>query len=167
LIFLRNYLGNNSIDGQGKLTEREVAMLVICAGRQAGFAVKTEISVITNTKNLKGNFVRGKIDIGWYKEGKLIAVWEIDGQDAGIFHFSGNAKKGTAGNIAKFVAAECAYKIQVLYSLKNNLDRKSNSKRCSIQGWLNGNAHLVTDEELMEPEGIEALTEKIKASKKL
>lgn len=65
---LRNYLGGHPSAERAQLTERETAMLVICAGRHAGFTVKTEISVTTSTRNLKGGFVRGEIDIGWYKK---------------------------------------------------------------------------------------------------
>lgn len=137
-------------------------MLIVCAGRRAGFIVTTEISVQAQTPT--GRAVRGEIDVGWYTEGRLIAVWEVDGQDAGRAHFLGDPSKETAGNTAKLSSAEAPSKVQVLYSLKNNLKLKGTSKCASIQGWLNGVAPLVTDEELMAPQGIEAWTQRIKAA---
>ena len=161
MITLRSYLGAHPGHRRGQLMEREAVMLIVCAGRRAGFTVKTEISV--PTKNRNGLPVRGEIDVGWYAAGRLAAVWEIDGQDAGEAHFRGHPKKGTAGNTAKFSAADAPFKVQVLYSLKNNLDAKGPSKHVSIQHWLDGVAFLVTDEELMNTQGIEAWTEKIGA----
>jgi hypothetical protein len=53
--------------------------------------------------------------------------------------------------------------VQVLYSLKNNLEVKRASKYESIKSWLHGVASLVTDEELMDAQGIEAWTARIEA----
>lgn len=136
-------------------------MLVICAGRSAGFQVRTEVRV--SCANPNGNLVNGEIDIGWYMDEELVVALEVDGQDAGMAHFLGNLKKGTAGNAAKFRASGASHKIQVLYSLKNSLASKGSSKINSIGGWLNNTASIVTDEQLMLPHGIESLINRVKA----
>lgn len=161
MITLRTYLGAHPGHRPGQLTEREAVMLIVWAGRRAGFTVKTEISV--HTQNQNGRRVRGEVDIGWYTADRLAAVWEVDGQDAGMAHFLGHRTRGTAGNTAKFSSADAPCKVQVLYSLKNNLEVKRPSKYESIKEWLHGVACLVTDEELMDTQGIEAWTERIEA----
>jgi hypothetical protein len=81
---------------------------------------------------------------------RLVVAWEIDGQDPPDVHILGGGPKDLAGNKAKLDACKANIKVQVLYSLKNDISPKSRSKRQQIGGWLPG-IEVVTDEELMAP----------------
>ena len=155
---LRAYLGNHHGMRPGQLTERETAMLVISAGRKAGFIVRTEVSV--RAVGRTGKPVRGEIDVGWYNShtNALLVAWEIDGRDAGEPHFLGNLKKGTVGNKAKFDACSAALRFQVLYSVKNDLALKGQSKQMLIERLLGTSAIVVTDEDLAADPGIDHWT---------
>jgi hypothetical protein len=139
----------------GQLTERETAGLVIAAGRKAGYLVRTEIIVTGNKRS--GRPGQGEIDVGWYdrNSNSIRVAWEIDGHDAAEQHFFGEIKKDTMGNKEKFAASKAPLKIQVLYSLKNNLQKKAGSKESLIKRWLGSRVSVVTDEQLMQPGGIE------------
>lgn len=152
---LRSYLGNHQGFRRGQLTEREAAMLVICAGRRSGFVVRTEIQVLFDWPSKQPS--RPEIDIGWYspRTNKLLAVWEIDGQDAERNHILGCSEKRKVGNKAKFITAAAPISVQVLYSLKNKIASKRTSKRSLIQDWLGEEIAVVSDEELMANNGIE------------
>jgi hypothetical protein len=70
-----------------------------------------------------------------------------------------------AGNKAKLHACGADIKVQVLYSLKNDISSKGRSKRQQINGWLPG-VDVVTDEELMAPSptGIDKWIRRVSAS---
>ena len=152
---LRTYLGRHSGVRRGQLTERETAMLVVAAGRRAGYTVRTECIVFGRKRS--GAPGRGEIDVGWYNcdDDTIRVAWEIDGQDASEEHFLGYEGKDTLGNKAKLLASEAPLKVQVLYSLKNNLRKKRDSKLDCIRHWLGSNVTVVTDEELIRRGGIE------------
>lgn len=94
----------------------------------------------------------GEIDVVWFhpKSNRLLVAWEIDGQDASDIHIGGGGPKDLVGNRAKLTAVNASVKIQVLYSLCNDLTPKGRSRRAEIAALLVGaDVHLVTDEELM------------------
>ncbi|HET7812485.1 MAG TPA: hypothetical protein VFL16_18080 [Steroidobacteraceae bacterium] len=151
---LRAWLGSHRELRPGQLNEREVATLVVCAGRAAGFIVRTEIKVPTCLPD--GGIVNGEMDVGWFhaQSNKLIAAWELDGQDVPDAHLLGSVTKGKAGNKAKFDACGAPLRIQVLYSVKNNLEPKRPSKKSIVERLLGTSATVVSDEDLMAEPGI-------------
>jgi hypothetical protein len=154
---LRTYINSLGLPDSTHLTERDVAMLVIAAGRQAGFTVRTEFSVVGRKPS--GVQGRGEIDVGWYgpmPERRLVVAWEIDGRDAPDSHFTGRRNKEILGNVAKFNGSFAERKIQVLYSLSNNLSPKR-PFNTNIPLLLPQDVTIYTDEQLMAPNGIEML----------
>jgi hypothetical protein len=116
----------------------------------AGMVVRTEHQV--HVVSPGGVRRSGEIDICWFHpfSKRLVVAWEIDGQDPPDVHILGGGPKDLAGNKAKLDACKADIKMQVLYSLKNNISPKGRSKRQQIGGWLPG-VEVVTDEELMAP----------------
>ena len=98
-----------------------------------------------------GNDKAGEIDIVWFHPGnnRLLVAWEIDGHDASDIHIGGGGPKDLAGNRAKLASVNASIKVQVLYSLCNDLSPKGRSRRAEIGAALAGAADVVTDEELM------------------
>lgn len=94
----------------------------------------------------------GEIDICWFhaSSNRLLVAWEIDGQDPPDAHICGGGPKDLVGNRGKLDACGADIRVQVLYSLKNDISSKGPSKRQQITGWLAG-VDVVTDEELMAP----------------
>jgi hypothetical protein len=94
----------------------------------------------------------GEIDICWFHpvSNRLVVAWEIDGQDPPDEHIRGGGPKDLGGNKAKLDASRADIKVQVLYSLKNDISPKGRSKRPQIIDWLPV-VDVVTDEELMSP----------------
>jgi hypothetical protein len=164
---LRPYLKSLGNLDSGQMTERDAAMLVIAAGRKAGFTVRTEVSVVGHRPSGKSG--RGEIDVGWYapmhgrgpQDDRLVVAWEIDGRDASDGHFTGRLDKDTLGNSAKFNAACAARKIQILYSLSNNLKPKRRFNE-NIFKLLPVDVVIYTDEQLMAPNGIELLQNELR-----
>ena len=122
----------------------------------AGMTVRTEHQV--HVMSPGGVRRSGEIDICWFhpSSGRLLVVWEIDGQDARGAHIVGGGSKDLAGNKAKLDVCKADLKIQVLYSLKNDISPKGRSKLRQIIDWLPG-VEVVMDEELMAlgPMGID------------
>ena len=161
----RTYLGGHTGLRAGQLHQLEASALILRAGRAAGLIVRTEHQV--SVRNSVDDPVSGEIDVCWFcpHTRRLLAAWEIDGHDAGESHILGNPKKGTAGIKAKLEACTAPIKVQLLYSLKNNLSAKGPSKRKQIEQWLAG-IPVVTDEELMDPthgDNIETWMERARA----
>lgn len=157
---LRSYIGSHGPKRPGQLTERDVAMLIVSAGRNAGFRVQTEFRVPTGIIGTHGKEVRGEIDIVWIdrKPGaQIIVAWEVDGRDAPEAHFTGqkSSRKITAGNRSKFECSGAVHKVQVLYSLTNALSEKRARDKSVVEQWLEGSAVVVLDEALYAPGGIE------------
>lgn len=142
-------LGNYGCDFRpGQLTERDAAMAVIAWGRNRGFVVHTEAPVRVTREGLER---RCEFDVVWRsRNSDLLVIWEIDGRDAGQTHFlGGEGPKGRVGNAAKFLCHPGTLRIQVLYSVKNNLRQIQRCNRGSIRGWLGNDIYFISDEELV------------------
>lgn len=137
---LRKHLGSHHGLRPGQLHKEEVAALVMRAGRVASLIVRMEARARAGGRHA--------FDCGWFSpsSGKLLVGWEFDGQDAGDRHI--------AGNRSKFDDCAALRKVQVLYSVKNDLTPKPASRRQIMAGLLPG-VCIVADEELMAPGGIE------------
>ena len=161
---LRRYLGGHHPHFPNWLHVLEVGALIVRAGRAAGLIVKAEI-VVTATDDL-GAPQRGEMDCGWYSQsGDLIVAWEFDGRDVDDWHLFGGrrpTKRGDVfklGNVRKFAACGAPIKVQVLYSLKNDLTPKPPARR-SLDSAIFPDVSVVTDENLMLAGGIESLIQR-------
>jgi hypothetical protein len=119
------------------LYQRELTSLIIRAGRAGGLDVVTELPVLS-----------GEMDCAWYSPGfsTLLVAWEFDGRDVGNGHIAGT--KTRIGNAAKFIACTALRKIQVLYSLRNNLAYWGKSRATKIRALLSSDVEIITDVEL-------------------
>jgi hypothetical protein len=160
----RSHLGCHHGFRSGQLHQLEAATLVLRAGRMAGMVVRTEHRL--DVVSPGGRHKSGEIDICWFhpSTNRLLVAWEIDGQDPPDEHILGGGPKDLTGNKAKLAACGADIKVQVLYSLKNDISPKGRSKRQQISGWLPG-VDVVTDEDLMSPspDGIDKLINALRA----
>lgn len=160
----RSHLGGHRGFRPGQLHQLEAATLVLRAGRVAGMIVRTEYSLAIMSPG--GQLRRGEIDICWFHPvtNRLIVAWEIDVQDPPDVHVLGGGPKDLAGNKAKLDGCGAEIKVQVLYSLKNDITSKGRSKRQQITTWLPG-VEVTTDEELMlSPGGIDTWVQRATCS---
>ena len=135
------------------------------AGRAAGLVVKAEIAV--DVPNERGLIQRGEMDCGWYSpKGELVVAWEFDGRDADDWHLLGGRKTTSSGrevlklgNARKFSACGAPLKVQVFYSLKNDLTPKPPA-RPALNQLLFPDVDVVSDEQLMRAGGIEMYIER-------
>lgn len=140
---LKEYIGGHPSFNRGQLTMHETGMLIVAAGRKAGFDVRSEVQV-----EIPGWQTKKKIDFGWYHADDpktLVVAWEVDGLDVPENHICGNEKR--AGNRAKFNAINARRKVQVLYSLRNRR-QLSPCNHALVQKQLGSGISVVTDEEL-------------------
>jgi hypothetical protein len=161
----RSHLGCHHGFRPGQLHQLEAATLVLRAGRMAGMIVRAEHRL--HVVSPGGRQRSGEIDICWFHPitNRFVVAWEIDGQDPPDEHILGGGPKDLTGNKAKFHACGADIKVQVLYSLKNDISSKGRSKRQQINGWLS-EVDVVTDEELMapSPEGIDTWIRRLSVS---
>jgi len=152
---LRRHLGSHPGATSGQLCVTELGSLVMRAGRAGGLIVRAEVQVPGHTGK---RAITGEIDYGWFcpKTKNWLVAWELDGRDAGKGHIGGTDDR--LGNAKKFAACPptVKLKVQVLYALKNNLTPWSPSKADQSRTLLGPNVRVISDEDLMRPNGIES-----------
>jgi hypothetical protein len=142
---LRSNLGGTGSE-PGQLTLPELQVLIRRAGEQCGFHVLREVQVLS-----------GRMDYVWVDPatGRRVVAWELDGRNVCPNHIAGSARR--PGNKKKFDACEAWLKAQALYSMRGRLLGSKGFANC--QRYLSDDVLIVLDEELMEPGGIESITE--------
>jgi hypothetical protein len=139
------YLGGHhgAYDGgrQHHLTLPELGALVVVAGREAGFKIKTEVAVHTGLN-------APRIDCAWFIGNAVqpVVVWEFDARDVRLSQLTGTTDKpGPFGKLAMFPAAT---KIQALYTIRGGIKADGHALQQGFQPPDGIQVH--TDEALMQ-----------------
>jgi hypothetical protein len=149
---LRVLLGRHVGAKQGQLCLVELAWFVMYAGWVAELRVRHEVKIQVPVGNTSKT---GAMDSGWYcpKTGRWLVARELDGRDAKDGHFCGNKKR--IGNARKFAASTAMLKVQVLYTLKNDLSPWGESRAEQHRKLLSPSVEVVSDEQIVAQGGIE------------
>jgi hypothetical protein len=151
---MRENLGNGSVEEAG-LTLHELGELIRRAGREAGFAVRSEYPVGKGKRNA------WRIDWVWLWGETVVMAFEIEGRNV--------PESSLAGDRRKFreLSSSCA-KVVALYTVRGETSLALPRKRRTPIEWMQeeweprhqlDTVQVTLDAELFAPGGIEQLQE--------
>lgn len=149
---LRTHIGGHANAAAGQLCLVEVSSLIWRAARVGGLRARCEVPLQCRIGTAQKT---GEMDCGWYSAttAQWLVAWELDGRDVGRAHIEGNTK--LVGNAQKFAVSTALLKVQVLYSLRNDLSPWGASQAARCRKILGAGVRVISDEDLMASGGIE------------